>query len=115
VAILDYGGKDDGSEAQRTGWPTAATRHVRWLQRLGYTPLTLEEFQRCQQERRFPPRRSVVITTGGGMDRPGLNGVSTPADGLHYIRTSGDESVIRLLLALQLGGARASGSNRLNG
>jgi glycosyltransferase involved in cell wall biosynthesis len=112
VAILDYPAGADRSDATQTSEPTAAARHLRWMRRLGYRPLGIEEFLRCQRERRFPSPRSVVVMTGCGIDRPGLNGVSTPPAGLHYIRMSGDESVVRLLLALKLGIAGAFGPDR---
>jgi glycosyltransferase involved in cell wall biosynthesis len=105
VVILDYPASADGRATASSAANTASARHLRWLRRLGFRPLAMEEFRRHQRERRFPPPRSVVITAGSGVDRPGLNGVTTPPSELHYIRLSGGESVLSLLLALRLGSA----------
>jgi glycosyltransferase involved in cell wall biosynthesis/peptidoglycan/xylan/chitin deacetylase (PgdA/CDA1 family) len=37
-------------------------QQMKWLQRLGYRVIGLEEFLRCRREHRLPPPRSVVIT-----------------------------------------------------
>ncbi len=40
--------------------------HMKWIRRLGYTPLSLDDFLACQRTRTFPPARSVVITFDDG-------------------------------------------------
>jgi peptidoglycan/xylan/chitin deacetylase (PgdA/CDA1 family) len=40
--------------------------HLAWLKRLGYHPITLDEFLACRRERRLPPARSVIITFDDG-------------------------------------------------
>jgi glycosyltransferase involved in cell wall biosynthesis/peptidoglycan/xylan/chitin deacetylase (PgdA/CDA1 family) len=40
--------------------------HLRWIKRLGYRPIRLEEFLDCRRQRRFPPARSVVLTFDDG-------------------------------------------------
>ena len=40
--------------------------HLRWIRRLGYRVITLEEYLACRRERRFPPPRSVIITFDDG-------------------------------------------------
>lgn len=42
--------------------------HMRWIRRLGYHPISLDEFIQCQRERRFPPARAVVITLDDGYE-----------------------------------------------
>lgn len=42
--------------------------HLRWIRRLGYRVITLEEFLACRREHRFPPPRSVVITFDDGYE-----------------------------------------------
>lgn len=39
---------------------------LRWLKRLGFRPLTLEQYLVCLRERRLPPPRAVVITIDDG-------------------------------------------------
>lgn len=43
-------------------------RHLRWIRRLGYGVIALEDFLACRRERRFPPPRSVVITFDDGYE-----------------------------------------------
>mgnify|MGYP001074965578 CR=1 FL=1 len=42
--------------------------HMKWLGRLGFRPISLEEFIQCHRERRFPPARSVVVTLDDGYE-----------------------------------------------
>lgn len=42
--------------------------HMRWIRRLGYRPISLDDFLRCQRQRRFPPAKSVVITLDDGYE-----------------------------------------------
>ncbi len=40
--------------------------HMKWIRRLGYVPLSLDDFLACQCTHTFPPARSVVITFDDG-------------------------------------------------
>lgn len=42
--------------------------HMRWIRRLGYRAISLDEFVRCQQQKQFPPPKSVVITLDDGYE-----------------------------------------------
>lgn len=61
--ILMYHAFGDGPSGSRFVVPARRfARQMRWLRRLGYDVIGLEEFLRHRRERGAPPRRSVVIT-----------------------------------------------------
>ena len=58
-----------GSAEQAGAYLMPARRfasRLRWIKRLGYHPLRLDEFLACRRQRRFPAARSVVVTFDDG-------------------------------------------------
>jgi peptidoglycan/xylan/chitin deacetylase (PgdA/CDA1 family) len=63
TCILMYHAFGDGRAGSRYVMPIHRfAQQMKWLQRLGYHVMGLEEFLRCRLEHRLPPARSVVLT-----------------------------------------------------